>query len=312
MPYSLIVDAASACNFRCQFCFHSMGPAALKAARFAPGVMSMDRFRKVIDQAAEYPRRLKRLSLNMRGEPLLNRRLPDMIAYAKRAGVSESIDTTTNGYLLSPEMNARLIDAGLDHMRVSVEALSGERYEAITGVHVDVPQFVENIRDFYERRGACTLFVKIIDVGLADRDEEAFHALFDDICDSALVERAIPMYADVDYDAVELEFSRDLRGGPCGRIEVCSSPFFHQYVLDTGDVTVCCRDFNGEVVVGSMERTSLRRIWEGAALKALRCMQLKKERHRHAVCGKCDYPSYNTHREDNLDPFASGLLPRYT
>jgi MoaA/NifB/PqqE/SkfB family radical SAM enzyme len=112
-------------------------------------------FKKIIDQIAEFPNKLKRLSVNFRGEPLLHNKLPDMISYAKKKDVSEFITLTTNGYLLEPKLNRKLVSAGLDDLRVSVEALSTERYKEITGVSVNYDRFLNNIRNFYINKGKC-------------------------------------------------------------------------------------------------------------------------------------------------------------
>jgi MoaA/NifB/PqqE/SkfB family radical SAM enzyme len=58
------------------------------------------------------------------GEPLLHSRIDDVIRYgARRAQVS----MTTNGFLLDDELIARLGDAGLSNLQLSIDALSPDR-----------------------------------------------------------------------------------------------------------------------------------------------------------------------------------------
>ncbi len=45
--------------------------------------MDYDLFRKVIDDLRKFPEPLKMLRLAANGEPLLNKRLPEMIEYAR-------------------------------------------------------------------------------------------------------------------------------------------------------------------------------------------------------------------------------------
>ncbi len=307
-PFSLIIDVISRCNFKCNFCFHSLRKYKQKELNFIPGVMEYVLFKKIIDQIAEFPNKLKRLSVNFRGEPLLHNKLPDMISYAKKKDVSEFITLTTNGYLLEPKLNRKLVSAGLDDLRVSVEALSTERYKEITGVSVNYDRFLNNIRNFYINKGKCKVNIKIVDIGLNLDEEQKFYQMFEDISDNAVIERIIPMYDQVNYNVIKSDFSRDLRGDKYKKIEVCSEPFFYLYVLHNGDVSVCCRDFGGKIVFGNVNDSSLIDIWNGLNLKRFRQMQLKKKRHLHPECGKCAYPSYNTHKQDVLDSYTDELL----
>ena len=143
MPFSIIIDVTSFCNFKCNFCFHSLEKDKLKALNFIPGIMDFELYKKLIDQIAQFPNKIKKLGLNLRGEPTLHNKLPEMIAYAKQKSAVELVDFATNGFFLSPQLNTKLIDAGLDDLKVSVAALSAEKYKEITGVRIDFDRFIK-------------------------------------------------------------------------------------------------------------------------------------------------------------------------
>lgn len=310
-PFTVAIDIISVCNFKCQFCFHSIDKDKQRELNFNPGIMDYELFEKTIDQIAVFPNKLKKLALYMRGEPLLHKRLPDMIAYAKKKNVSELIQVTTNGYLLSPDMNRTLIESGLDELVVSVEALSSERYDEITGVHIDYDKFIDNLCNFYENKNGCNLYIKILDVGL-DRDEEyKFHDIYDGICDKAFIEDAQPQYRQVSYSDIKQNFNTDVRGNNLMKVEVCTQPFLSLYVLHNGDVCVCCVDYSGKIVFGNTKDHSLINIWNGKVLRHFRMMQLQRKRNQHFECGKCDYPSFNTPEIDILDSYTDELLPYF-
>ena len=312
-PFTVAIDIISLCNFKCRFCFHSMDKAKQRKLHFNPGIMDYGLFQKAIDQIAEFPSPLKKLALYMRGEPLLHKKLPDMIAYAKRRNVAELIQVTTNGYLLSPQMNRKLIEAGLDELVVSVQALSSAKYEEITKVMVDYDKFRSNIRHFYQNKGTCEVYVKILDVGLKGDDEErTFHELYDTICDRTFIEYVLPQYRHVAYDNVKSEFNVDVRGNTISNVDVCTQPFLSMYVLHNGDVCVCCVDYSGRLVFGNIKAISLPDIWMGKPLNEFRIMQLQKQRYRHPECGGCNYPKYNTPETDLLDENSHTLLPLFS
>jgi MoaA/NifB/PqqE/SkfB family radical SAM enzyme len=58
------------------------------------------------------------------GEPLLHSRIEDVIRYAAR---SAQVSMTTNGFLLDDDLIARLGDAGLANMQLSIDALRPDR-----------------------------------------------------------------------------------------------------------------------------------------------------------------------------------------
>lgn len=77
----------------------------------------------------EDKRKSEKLRLFKVGEPLLNKNVCEMIHYAKSADVAEKIEITTNGSMLNPELNQKLIDAGLDILNISVNGINEAQYK---------------------------------------------------------------------------------------------------------------------------------------------------------------------------------------
>ena len=199
-PYLVIIDVSNICNFKCNFCFHSLAKSKLHDMGFRPNVMDMDLFKKTINEVKKFPEQIKRMYLFAHGESLLNKQLPRMIAYAKEQNIAKVIQITTNGSLLNPDLNMKLIDAGLDELRISIEGLSAEKYKKIADVDIDFELFVENIKHFYINKGTCKLYVKIINIGLDVGEESKFYRLFKDISDNASIEYVTPYYKGVEYN----------------------------------------------------------------------------------------------------------------
>ena len=107
--------------------------------------MKFDVFRKVIDDLAEFEKPIKVLRMYKDGEPFLNKRLADMIAYAKRSGRVDYIDTTTNGTFLSPERVGPVLEAGIDKINISVDGMTEETYLQIHRIQV-------RFRDIHRKR----------------------------------------------------------------------------------------------------------------------------------------------------------------
>ena len=300
-PYVIHIDVSSACNFRCKFCFHSLEANKLKESGFIPTVMNFELFKVAIDKLREFPDKLKRLCLIRHGEPLLNKRLPDMIKYAKEQNIAEQINMSTNGSLLSPEINLRLIQAGLDEMLISVEALSKEKYKEICGEDLDFEAFIDNIRHYYNHKGNSRLYIKIVDVGLEYGEEEMFYQTFGPICDNASIENIVPCFRDVEYANIKDGYNVNIIGNRFRDIKVCPQPFFQLHIFPNGNISVCNADYNEKIVFGNVKTDSLIDIWQGEEWSAFRLMHLNGERFMHPCCKLCAGNVCYTSDSDILD-----------
>ena len=303
-PLTIYIDPSSACNFKCNFCCHAIASNQIEKNGFKPSIMDYGLFCTVIDQIKVFPVRLRQLSLFLVGEPLLNKRLPEMIAYAKRAAIADKLFLTTNGSLLTKEKSSALINAGLDEILISVEGLDPDKYREVTRTEIDFNAFVDNIRELYRIRQNCKVFVKIVDTALGNGDIEKFHAQFDDLCDLAYIEPVLPVFEGVEYSHAKIPQRNKL-----GRnVDVCTRPFFCMSVHPNGNVGCCIVDYSEKIVFGNVMQRSLMEIWNGPKINEFRKLQLRKQRQHHKACGKCCSPYFDTQASDVLDDDADDLL----
>jgi radical SAM protein with 4Fe4S-binding SPASM domain len=121
-PLEVYIEPTNRCNEFCTTCprtfFRREPEADLDLARF---VSVLDQFPGV-----------RRLVLHGVGEPLLARDLPAMVAEANRRGATVLFNT--NALALHARLGRQLVDAGLDELRVSMDAADPRTYQAIRGV----------------------------------------------------------------------------------------------------------------------------------------------------------------------------------
>ena len=101
-PFVVFTDPASSCNFKCTFCPTGHRDMIAETGRFQ-GVMKLEVFQKIVDDLGEFDKPIKVLRMYKDGEPFLNKRLAEMVAYARKSKRIDYIDTTTNGTFLTPE-----------------------------------------------------------------------------------------------------------------------------------------------------------------------------------------------------------------
>ena len=121
-PREVYIEPTNRCNELCQTCPRTF------VEREPEADLDLDRFVRVLDQ---FPG-VERVVLHGLGEPLLARELPEMVAEAHRRGARVLFNT--NALALHRRLAEQLVRAGLDELRVSMDAADRETYRAIRGV----------------------------------------------------------------------------------------------------------------------------------------------------------------------------------
>jgi len=304
-PYTVLIEVSRLCNLRCGFCPQSDRK---KFTFFNNNLMSVADFEKITVQMKEFPQKIKKVYMHGMGESMMNQCLPDMIQLLKQKCLCESIDLTTNGTLLSNEMSKRLLDAGLDHLHISIEALSADGYKNIAGAdNFDFDSFVENIRYFFSMKENCRLTIKIADLSIkTDADKELFFETFSPLCDEIFIENIFPI-----WPGFELPFScQTNKKGQYGQSitekNVCPQIFTNLSVKCNGDISPCSMDWNNKICLGNIHQNSLFEAWNSAELKALRFEHLQNGRHTVSLCSECGLPKYSC--VDNIDSFSETII----
>jgi len=308
-PYAAYIFPTNLCNFMCNYCGHSLGLAAMKEEYdLCTENMSMDTLKRVVDQLKEFDEPLKVISLTGHGEPLVNPELENMVSYIKNSGVTKRIEIITNASLLTNERADKLIEAGLDCIRISLQGLSTEKYFEVCKRKVDFDKFVNQIRYFYEHKKSCQVFVKIMDVALEDGEEEEFYRIFDPISDRMYVEQCRPVYSGVEMTE-NMECVDDRYGRKHEPRIVCPLCFYMIGVHPNGDVAPCETIYK-PATLGNVYESTIYEMWNGDKNLEFQKMQLRKERFQNPGCARCCAPDDVAHPEDELDSVANMLLEK--
>jgi MoaA/NifB/PqqE/SkfB family radical SAM enzyme len=143
LPRQVYIEVTNYCNSLCISC-------PLTYNQFLPyepkNHMSWDDFRRIVDQIPQ----IERAVLHGIGEPLLNKELPRFIEHLKERGAQVLFNT--NAILLDQKRGDALAAAGLDELRVSIDATTPELYARLRGID-KLPQIIANLKAFVERHG---------------------------------------------------------------------------------------------------------------------------------------------------------------
>jgi radical SAM protein with 4Fe4S-binding SPASM domain len=318
-PLSVHIDISSICNFRCSFCFQADNK-AMKQVGLKRGKMSLELFKKIVDDLTEFPEKVKKIKIGNHGEPTLHKDLPEMIAYANKMEVAEIIEVFTNGSKLEPGLNQALVDAGLQRINVSVEGLSDERYMQVAGVKQDFSELVEGVKDLYNRKDdSLVIYVKIadqtsaLDKGdnqifiLSEDERQYFYDTFGNICDEIYIEKIVPQWAETQLDKQNDVSETGMYDQKIKRYkETCPFTFMYLHFNCDGTTSPCTLDWPRKVVIGNVNEQSVKEIWTGRSLHNLRVAMLKGQRKDINFCKNCSAPMVCVN--EDFDPHADKVL----
>src|SRR5690349_7820464 len=134
-PVCLYLETTNRCNLLCETCprtFEDLEP---------PADMSWELFTGIVDQLPN----IARVVLHGVGEPMMVKALPRMVRYLKDRG--SYVLFNTNGTLLTERKGRELIAAGLDELRVSLDAAEPRAFLAVRGKDM-FTRIVRNVRAF--------------------------------------------------------------------------------------------------------------------------------------------------------------------
>lgn len=122
-PTKLIVETTTRCNLQCPMCMKNSGKVPLVEAD-----MTQETFDSLIPA---FPN-LQVLVLSGIGEPLLHPHLDDFIRIAKKQMPPGSwVGFQSNGFMVDEQRAERLIEAGLDRVCLSIDAMDPEGFRLI-------------------------------------------------------------------------------------------------------------------------------------------------------------------------------------
>ena len=311
-PFLIQIFPVYGCNFKCKYCLHALPKS--QHDRISEDVyMDINVFKDYVDQMKLFKRKIKMLRFAGIGEPLLHKNIVEMVDYAKKKDVAESLDIVTNGTLLSKEMSDGLIAAGLDRLRISIQGTSEKKYRDICNADINLEQFLSNIKYFYERKKNTTMYIKIIDCALeGESDEQYFYDIFGDICDEIAVEHMTPTVKGIDYSELNKseKYSQTQNGGNLIETCICPQPFYMIQINPDGIIVPCCST-KYPIRLNESLKNSLEKIWNGKELNAFRKKMLDGVCSLENPCNVCELYKYGLFKEDILDNYVEKLKGVY-
>ena len=299
-PSHLEIEPSSLCNLKCSLC-----PVATGQKR-SQGLMSMETFTKILDEVGGY---VFTLLLWGWGEPFLNPRVFDMIAYARAKGAK--VISSTNGHLFAREEYAdRLVRSGLDSIIFAVDGGTQPCYERFRhgGQLETVLKGIKAVAERKKALGSRTPFINFRFIVMAQNEAEIplVKKLAPALGADALTFKTLNPDNEDFYSRQSAEFTegkalipretryRRFRTGPRGEARVyrrrnpCRRLWNDPRITWDGTVVSCSFDPDELYPLGNVREQSFWEIWKGAAYRNMR-RQFRDNWSRMPRCRDCSY-----------------------
>ena len=278
---NIVIEQSNLCNLNCAMC-------KTNESKRPKGEMSKELFEKVLAQKLSWRQHL--LTLHTVGEPFMCSYLEDLFEICSKNRVYLNI--TTNGLLIPKYINLiRRYPGVIKFMAFSIDGASKRTYERIRrgATFETLIEGLELIKDynkrFFERISinlqACLSRENFEEIPLFFR---AFSRYFkpEEILFTFMTNLSA-LHDDGQYYLNNMPIDRKFyrRNWPCILL------WNQIHVLNDGRVSACCRDYNGELIIGNIKKSSLLDIWHSNEYETLRQHHLKGEIDAISLCRDC-------------------------
>lgn len=268
-PKEVRIENTNYCNANCTICPRE------KQTR-PKGYMDFDLFKSIIDQCAAHG--VREVHLQGYGEPLLDEKIFDRIKYVRDAGITKTL-MVTNAALLNEENAKKLIASGLANLKISFYGTTKEEYEKIhRGLNYD--EVKANIEKLFELQEPLRQPLPIVSMKYIGEIWKFPVFVWQWGKHAKVTCARLHNYAGGrDYNSIKESKAK----------RVCR--FLREWVLQVlwdGRVVPCCYDFNGEIILGDLNKNTIAEIWNGEDFHNFRQLHTEFRFDEIPLCKHCD------------------------
>lgn len=264
-PRTVRVETTNHCQADCSFCPRS-------TIGRAKGFMKQDLFEKVVAQCAQGGCRL--MHLHGFGEPLLDKQLPERIQLCKQSGIPR-VKIFTNGDLLRGELAQRLLESGVDEIKISIDGADSKEFNLLR-VGLDHGKVFDNVKAFRKLRDEAgstkpTIVAATCQTSNRDQTEKMLKGVVDHI-DFTHIHN---------WGGAMGQLTGQKLRKPCDRLWRTFT------VLVNGDAALCCLDYSGKEILGDVNQQSITEIWNNQRYRELRQLHRDSRQNQIPLCSNC-------------------------
>jgi MoaA/NifB/PqqE/SkfB family radical SAM enzyme len=228
--------------------------------------MSMELFRKIIDEAGRY---LYRIQLYDFGEPFTNKHLLDMIALAADHGIGCQVSSNFS-FNFSNDYYRRIVESGLEHLIVALDGINQQVYSQyrVNGNYEFVEAGLRAVIDWKRRLGRKSPFIEWQFI-VFDHNRHQIEAVKEQARKIGVDRLCLKYDARADSNAWDRRDRIKLKTSRLFRLNSCLWLWGALLVNSDGQVSPCCNAAHDDRI-GDLNTTSIRSLWNSTEIKTLR------------------------------------------
>lgn len=279
-PKYLTIETCNNCNARCIMC-----PKGIKGTKSLE-IMTDELFSKLVNELSSYSNWIEAICLNSDGEPLIDKKLSKRIRVLKEIGIKK-VYISTNGKLLTKNTINELLEAGLDDIRISIDAFLPETYEKIRR-GLSYNEIVQNVLQLIKIRNSkypkTEIRIRMVEMDENVSERESFLDYWNErlfATDKVQIMPAHTWSGIVSENTNKIvEFYKD---------KPCISVFSSFAVNYDGKVQLCDSDIEQQIVLGDVNNQTIKEIWQGEKFEKIRRNHICGNRNEIDICKGCDH-----------------------
>jgi organic radical activating enzyme len=272
-PPLVQIEPTSICNYRCVFCYQVDSRLSDKRNGHM-GTMTLDLFKNLIDQLEG---NVEGVTLASRGEPTVNKLLPDFLKYMSKKFLATKINT--NAFLMNEKIIHSILEADLQTLVFSADAASEPLYSKLR-VNGNLDRVVKNIEQFYTIKQRdypdSKLITRVSGVRYNNQQEDI-------VSMENFWSEYVDQVAFVDYNPWENVYDSDRNNITAP----CSDLWRRMFIWWDGRVAPCDVDYLTMLSDESVMNNTIPEIWNGDMYRKLRKRHITGGRGFLEPCSRC-------------------------
>lgn len=210
----------------------------------------------------------KVIQLHGYGDPLLDKHMHEYVQILHERGFYSYF--SCNPANINLELTYKMLDAGLDYIKYSIESVDDAVHKTIRGEASNFTQSYEKIKqviDYKHAKGLhTTIVITMLDLNRTNQKED--------------YDKLLEAFKDLDvYIYLKSEdcqwYRKDFHGTKSIHwSEICKHPWMTMTIKSNGEATMCMEDFNNEIILGDVHENTLKEIWDAEPYKQFRMQHL--------------------------------------
>ena len=237
----------------------------------------------------------------LQSEPLLDPHIVDRIRQTKeKLGEKVVVGIVTNGSPLTSTRTQALIEAGIDRIEISIDAVDEETFQKLRP-GISFSKVIENTKNLLANHSTIEVVVRFLYHAENMGQETEFRRYWQSQGAEVLF---TPMVNRVGF-VTDFERSTRPNTSPLKQMRArlwrlllrvavgvrepvpCVLPFSWMYILVDGRVLLCCHDWGPIDIVGDLRTQTVQEVWNGEKMNHYRNLLWTSECAESLVCRNC-------------------------